>query len=255
MDLIFISILEGLTEFLPVSSTAHLIIFSKLLSIDLTLPYTKFYLLVIQLGALLAGATIFTKKIFSDKKLLTNLFISFIPSAIFGFGLYKLFKVLLEGNIPLLALMLLIGGIIFIYLEKYIIKSEIVFGKNDITKTDALIVGLAQAVAIIPGVSRSGATIIAGILRGIRKEVIIEYTFLLALPTLGTAVAYDAYKSINLLTSLENYSSLFYGILVSFLTAFFTLYFIKKHIKNISLTAFGFYRIALSLIILSVYLF
>ena len=255
MDLIFISILEGLTEFLPVSSTAHLIIFSKLLSIDLTLPYTKFYLLVIQLGALLAGATIFTKKIFSDKKLLTNLFISFIPSAILGFGLYKLFKTLLEGNIPLLALMLLIGGIIFIYLERYIIKSEIVFGKNDMTKTDALIVGLAQAVAIIPGVSRSGATIIAGILRGIKKEVIIEYTFLLALPTLGTAVAYDAYKSINLLTSLENYSSLFYGILVSFLTAFFTLYFIKKHIKNISLTAFGFYRIALSLIILSVYLF
>lgn len=255
MDLIFISILEGLTEFLPVSSTAHLIIFSKLLSIDLTLPYTKFYLLVIQLGALLAGATIFTKKIFSDKKLLTNLFISFIPSAILGFGLYKLFKTLLEGNIPLLALMLLIGGIIFIYLERYIIKSEIVFGKNDMTKTDALIVGLAQAVAIIPGVSRSGATIIAGILRGIKKEVIIEYTFLLALPTLGTAVAYDAYKSINLLTSLENYSSLFYGILVSFLTAFFTLYFIKKHIKNISLTAFGFYRIALSLIILSLYLF
>lgn len=255
MDLIFISILEGLTEFLPVSSTAHLIIFSKLLNIDLTLPYTKFYLLVIQLGALLAGATIFTKKIFSDKKLLTNLFISFIPSAILGFGLYKLFKTLLEGNIPLLALMLLIGGIIFIYLERYIIKSEIVFGKNDMTKTDALIVGLAQAVAIIPGVSRSGATIIAGILRGIKKEVIIEYTFLLALPTLGTAVAYDAYKSINLLTSLENYSSLFYGILVSFLTAFFTLYFIKKHIKNISLTAFGFYRIALSLIILSVYLF
>lgn len=255
MDLIFISILEGLTEFLPVSSTAHLIIFSKLLSIDLTLPYTKFYLLVIQLGALLAGATIFTKKIFSDKKLLTNLFISFIPCAILGFGLYKLFKTLLEGNIPLLALMLLIGGIIFIYLEKYIIKSETVFGKVEMTKTDALIVGLAQAVAIVPGVSRSGATIIAGILRGIKKEVIIEYTFLLALPTLGTAVAYDAYKSINLLTSLGSYLELFLGITASFMTALATLFTFKKHIKNISLTYFGIYRILLSLIILIVYLF
>ncbi len=255
MDLIFISILEGLTEFLPVSSTAHLIIFSKLLSIDLTLPYTKFYLLVIQLGALLAGLFLFSKRVFSDRKLLTNVLISFVPSAVIGFVLYKTFKVLLEGNIPILALMLLVGGVIFIYLEKYVIKDVESFGKSEITKTDALIVGLAQAVAIVPGVSRSGATIIAGVLRGIKKEVIIEYTFLLALPTLGTAVAYDAYKSINLLSNLENYSSLFLGILVSFLTAFLTLHFIKKHINNISLTAFGTYRIVLSLIVLSVYLF
>lgn len=255
MDLILISILEGVTEFLPISSTAHLIILSKILSIDLTLPYVKFYLLAIQMGALLAGVFLFSKIILSDKKIISNIAISFIPSAIIGFILYKTFKVLLEGNIPLLALMLLLGGVVFIYLEKYVIKDVESFGKSDMTKTDAFIVGLAQAIAIIPGVSRSGATIVAGILRGIKKEVIIEYTFLLALPTLGTAVAYDTYKSLNLLSGLENFSGLFIGVFISFATALATLYFLKKHLKTISLSAFGVYRIIISLIIISVYLF
>ncbi len=177
MDLIIISILEGVTEFLPVSSTAHLIIFSKLLSIDLSLPYVKFYLLVIQMGALLAGILLFTKKVFTDKKILINVLISFIPSAVIGFILYKTFKVLLEGNIPLLALMLLVGGVIFIYLEKYVIKNTDSFGKSDMTKTDAFVVGLAQALAIIPGVSRSGATIVAGIFRGIKKAGVFAFMY------------------------------------------------------------------------------
>lgn len=255
LNLFLISILEGITEFLPISSTAHLIILSKILSIDLSLPYIKFYLLAIQIGALLAGVFLFTKKILSDKKLISNIIISFIPSAAIGFLLYKMFKVLLEGNIPLLSLMLLVGGVIFIYLEKYVIKDTASFGKSDMTKTDALIVGIAQALAIVPGVSRSGATIVAGVLRGIKKEVIIEYTFILAIPTLGAAVAYDTYKSINILTTLENFSGLFLGTLTSFCVAMSALYILRKHIKEISLTAFGIYRILLSIVVLSVYLF
>ena len=103
-----------------------------------------------------------------------------------------------------LAIALFVGGVIFIYLEKvYMKKGGITdvseFGKREITKTDAFIVGLAQAVAIVPGVSRSGATIVAGILRGIKREVILEYTFILALPTLGAAVLYDTYKSREML--------------------------------------------------------
>jgi undecaprenyl-diphosphatase len=254
-DLLIISVVEGLTEFLPISSTAHLIILSKILSVDLSLSYVKFYLLAIQMGALLAGVFLFSKKIFSNKRLLENVFISFIPSAIIGFALYKVFKGLLEGNMALLTSMLFIGGVIFIYLEKYIIQNDAEFGKTDITKKDAFLVGIAQATAIVPGVSRSGATIVAGVLRGISKETIIEYTFILALPTLGAAVAYDTYKSLDLLTSLENYSGLFIGVFLSFVVALATLYAIKKHIKQISLTAFGIYRILLSLVIFSVYLF
>ncbi len=257
LNLFAISIVEGITEFLPISSTAHLIILGKILSVDLSDPYIKFYLLAIQFGALLAGIFLFTKKIILNKKLFVNIVVSFIPSAVAGFILYQTFKQLLEGNIILLSSMLLIGGIILVYIERFVIKNlnDSEFGKEDMTKTDALIVGMAQAIAIIPGVSRSGATIVSGILRGIKKSTIIEYTFLLAIPTLGSAVAYDTYKSREMFFALENYSALFLGIFISFLTALITLYVIRKHIRKISLSAFGIYRIILSLIIFFVYLF
>lgn len=253
-NLLLISILEGLTEFLPISSTAHLIIFSKLTSVDLTDTYIKFYLLFIQLGALLAGASLFAKKILTDKKLFTNIVVSFIPSAILGFIFYKMFKKLLEGNILLMAAMLIIGGIIFIYIEKVFLKKELNIQKQKDTLTikDAFIVGLAQSVAIIPGVSRSGATIIAGVFRDIKKSVIIEYTFILALPTLGAAVLYDAYKSREIFTMLYNYNELILGFVLAFVSGFVTLYILRKYLTRISLTFFGWYRIVLAVLILFV---
>lgn len=255
LDLLLISVIEGVTEFLPISSTGHLILASKVLEINLAAPYIKFYLLVIQFGALLAGLLFFTQKILTNKKLFLNIIISFLPSAALGFAFYKAFKHLLEGNILLLAAMLLVGGIIFIWLEKvFMRRGGLVnleeFGKQDISKTDALVVGLAQAVAIVPGVSRSGATIIAGILRGIKKSVIIEYTFLLALPTLGAAVLYDAYQSRTMLSSLVSYNELITGCVVALIAATVTLYFLRKYLRKLSLTVFGWYRIALAIMVL-----
>ncbi len=260
IHLIAISVLEGLTEFLPISSTAHLIIAAKLFAVDLTDAYTKFYLLFIQLGALAAGVFIFARRILTDKNLFINICISFIPSAVVGFIFYKLFKKLLEGNMLVLALALLGGGIIFIYLEKVFMKRGGVedlkdFGKIQITKTDAFIVGLAQAMAIIPGVSRSGATIVAGILRGIKREVIFEYTFILALPTLGAAVLYDAYKSRAMLASINSYGDLFTGLIIAFVVASITLYLLRKFLPKISLSFFGWYRIVLAILVLLIFVF
>lgn len=251
-NLLLISILEGLTEFLPISSTAHLIIFSKLSNIDLTDSYIKFYLLFIQLGALIAGASVFSKKIFTDKKLFINIVVSFIPSAILGFVFYKMFKHLLEGNILLMATMLILGGIAFIYIEKIFLTKDINIQKQKETLSikDAFIVGLAQAIAIIPGVSRSGATIIAGVFRGIKKSVIIEYTFLLALPTLGAAVLYDAYKSREIFTMIYNYNELILGFILAFVSGYVTLYILRKYLTRISLSFFGWYRIVLAILIL-----
>lgn len=256
IHLIAISVLEGLTEFLPISSTAHLIVASKLFSIDLTDAYIKFYLLFIQLGALGAGMFIFAKRIFTDKKLFVNICVSFVPSAVVGFVFYKLFKKLLEGDMLILACALGIGGIIFIYLEKVFmrkggVKDPHEFGKSEMTKMDAFIVGTAQAVAIIPGVSRSGATIVAGVLRGIKKDIIIEYTFILALPTLGAAVLYDAYKSRAMLSSVSAYGDLLIGFAIAFVVAGTTLFFLKKYLSRISLTFFGWYRIILALGVLA----
>lgn len=258
LDLTLISIIEGVTEFLPISSTAHLILAGKLLTLNLADDYTKFYLLAIQFGALLSGVFFFGKKVLTDRKLIINIFVSFLPSAVVGFALYKIFKELLEGNFVLLSLTLLLGGIIFIYLEKSFIKKSNpenagVFGKDDITLTDAFVVGLAQSTAIIPGVSRSGATITAGILRGIKKAVIIEYTFILALPTLGSAVLYDAYKSREIFTSMDSFDGLFSGTLIAFAGGLLTLYFLQKYLTKISLTYFGIYRIILSIFILFIF--
>ena len=248
LHLTFISILEGITEFLPISSTAHLILFSKFSGIDLSDGYIKFYLLFIQLGALLAGVILFSKKIFTDKETFTNIVISFIPSAVFGFVFYKLFKKLLEGNISLLVSMLVLGGVLFIYLEKVFVKN--IVERDVMTKQDALIVGLAQAVAIIPGVSRSGATIVAGMFKGIKKAVIVEYTFILALPTLGAAVVYDAYKNRGMLATIITYQELILGFIIAFIVAFITLSLLKKYLPRISLTAFGWYRIVLGIVVM-----
>ncbi len=252
IHLIFISIIEGLTEFLPISSTAHLIITSKIFHLDLTNEYIKFYLLFIQLGALLAGTTIFAKKLLTNKNLFINVCISFIPSAILGFIFYKSFKHLLEGNMLLLSIMLILGGLIFIFLEKrymrnyHFINSE----KFELTKTDAFIVGVAQAIAIVPGVSRSGATIIAGIFRKINKAAMFEYTFVLALPTLGAAVLYDAYKSRELFSLIIDYRELALGFIIAFISGAVTLYILKKFLTRISLNFFGIYRIILGLLVL-----
>lgn len=251
ISLIFASLIEGITEFLPVSSTAHLIIFSKLSNVDLTDAYVKFYLLFIQLGALLAGVILFSKRILRDKHTAINIVISFIPSAVIGFVLYKSFKKLLEGNISLLVSMLILGGLIFMYLEKVFVKKESVKNnlRDALTKKDALMVGLAQAVAIIPGVSRSGATIIAGMFRQVKKAVIVEYTFLLAIPTLGAAVLYDAYKSREIFSSVVNYQELGLGFLIAMISGYATLSIVKKYLPTISLTAFGWYRICLALVV------
>jgi len=251
-NLIFVSILEGLTEFLPISSTAHLIIFSKLVHLNLSNDYVKFYILFIQFGALLAGASIFAKKLLTDKKMFINICISFLPSAVLGFIFYKMFKHLLEGNILLLSIMLVLGGILFIYLEKVFIKknSFLSYQKDILSKKDAFIVGVAQAIAIIPGVSRSGATIIAGVFRNIKKSVIVEYTFILALPTLGAAVLYDAYKSRDIFRLVFNYNELIFGFLIAFISGFITLWFLRKYLSRISLTFFGWYRIILAIAVM-----
>jgi undecaprenyl-diphosphatase len=251
IHLALISLIEGITEFLPVSSTAHLIILAKLTAVDLTDAYIKFYLLFIQFGALLAGLILFSKRILHNKHMFVNIVISFIPSAILGFIFYKIFKKLLEGNILLLVTMLIVGGLIFIYLEKVFAKKAEVKNnlKNILTKKDALIVGLAQAVAIIPGVSRSGATIVAGMLRKVEKAVIVEYTFLLALPTLGAAVLYDAYKSREVFSTISGYGELMFGFAIAFVSGYTTLSILKKYLPKISLTAFGYYRIVLAVFV------
>ena len=156
-----------------------------------------------------------------------------------------------------MATVLALGGVIFIYLERLFMPRQLQERgvKNTMSLSDAVIIGVAQAFAIVPGVSRSGITIVAGILLGLQKAVIVEYTFLLALPTLGAAVVYDAYKSRDVLFDLTSYSDLLVGFTLALVVGFLTLILLKKYLPRMSLTTFGWYRILLSVVIFATMLY
>ena len=246
---IFLGIIEGLTEFLPISSTGHLTLVSHFMHIVQNDQFIVFEI-AIQLGAILAVLFFFWKKFF-DVNLLAKLFIAFLPTAIIGFTIYKYIKTLLTLEI-LIACTLILGGIVLIVVEgiyKIKVKEEKVFQDKEITFKEAFILGLAQSVAMVPGVSRSGATIVAGLLMNIERKVLVEFTFLLAVPTMSAATLYSLYKHKEILTT-DYLSTLFLGFIFAFLTALLVIKFFLEYIKKYDFIPFGIYRIVLGLILL-----
>jgi undecaprenyl-diphosphatase len=245
---IILGIVEGLTEFLPISSTAHISLTSSLLGIVQT-DFVKSFEIAIQSGAMLAVIAIYWRK-FLDKEIFKKITIAFIPTAIIGFILYKLIKSYLIGNTIVTLSSLFIGGIILIVFEKFIKnkdqQSELDIYNLSYTKT--ALIGLFQSIAVIPGVSRSGATIVSGRLLGLKKESIVEFSFLLAVPTILAASVYDLLKNYSLFSS-DNLGSLSLGFIFSFITAIISIKFFISYINRHSLTSFGIYRILIAIII------
>jgi len=245
-----IGIVEGLTEFLPVSSTAHMIISSKLMGIKPT-DFTKTFEIVIQLGAILAVVILYIKQLFNWQNI-KKLIVAFIPTALIGFTLYKLVKSYLMENLTVIVWALIIGGLILIIFEKFNAKdnhSEEGNGIKDISYKQCLYIGLFQALAIVPGVSRSAATIIGGLALGLKRKTIVEFSFLLAVPTMVAASGFD------LLKSSQNISSSEFGLLaVGFVTAFIvgglSVKFFIKYIQKYNFIPFGIYRIIIGLALL-----
>ena len=245
---IILGIVEGLTEFLPISSTAHISLTSSLLGIAQT-DFVKSFEIAIQSGAMLAVIAIYWRK-FLDKEIFKKIVVAFIPTAIIGFILYKLIKSYLIGNTIVTLSSLFIGGIILIVFEKFIKnkdqQSELDIYSLSYTKT--ALIGLFQSLAVIPGVSRSGATIVSGRLLGLKKESIVEFSFLLAVPTILAASVYDLLKNYSLFSS-DNLGSLSLGFIFSFITAIISIKFFISYINKNSLTSFGIYRILIAIII------
>jgi undecaprenyl-diphosphatase len=238
------SIVEGLTEFLPISSTGHLIILNHVFGIKST-PLISSFDIFIQLGAILAIVNLYYKELLADKKQLLNLLISFLPTAIVGLIFYPLIKNYLLGNITITATALLIGGIFIFFLPKNIIP------KKKLSFLDYFKIGLFQSLSIIPGASRALMTIIGGIYSGLSLIESIKYSFLLAIPTIGAATALDLFKNRKIVFSDPQSIKFFLlGFLISFLTAKVTVNFFLNFSKKNGLRFFGFYRIALSLILL-----
>lgn len=253
LDTIILGAVEGLTEFLPVSSTAHLILTGEALSISQT-DFFKTFVIAIQVGAILAVILVYTKKILKNKNLIFKIGAAFVPTAIFGFLFYQIIKKVLFESMSVIALALIIGGIIILLTERN--KKEEITGKEldeEISYKKSFILGVIQSLAIIPGVSRSGATIIGGRLMNISRKNIVEFSFLLAIPTIIAASGYDILKSENSING-ENLWLIISGLVFSFIFALATIKLFLRYIKKHSFSIFGWYRIFLGVVLLAFFL-
>ena len=250
-DALILGIVEGVTEFLPVSSTGHLILASSLLGIKQT-DVHKTFEVVIQLGSILAVIFAFKEKIFHSLELWKRLIVGFIPTAVLGFTLYKFIKSLFAPET--VAYMLVIGGVIFILVEFYYKEKDHHIGQvEQVSYKQAFLIGLFQSMAMIPGTSRSGATIIGGILIGLKRKTATEFSFLLAVPTMLAATAYDILKHHNEF-DFSQVQALGIGFVTAFIVALAIIKWFLSFVKKHSFTPFGIYRIIVGLIFLGVVL-
>ena len=241
LEAIILGIVEGITEFLPVSSTAHLILASKLLALDS--EFVKSFEIIIQFGAILSVVVLYWNR-FWNWDVLKKLVVAVIPTGVIGLTVYRAVKVYLLGNVTVVLLALLIGGIALIVFERFRTSVDTEVDFSEITYRRAFLIGLFQAIAVIPGVSRSAATIVGGSLIGVSKRTIVEFTFMLAVPTMLAATGLELVKSRDALAG--NYGMLAVGFVVSFITAIVAIKSFLGYIKKRSFAAFGWYRIALA---------
>lgn len=245
---IILGIVEGITEFLPISSTGHLILTSKLLGLSED-SFTKSFDIIIQLGAIAAVVVLYWKKVIGDIDLCKKVLVGFIPTAILGLVFYKVVKGL-QGDVGVVAWALILGGIILIVFELWQSKKNISSPETEeLTYKQAVLIGVFQSIAFIPGVSRSAATIIGGQLIGLGRKAIVEFSFLLAVPTMLAATSLDIVRQANSFTS-ENIGLLLIGFIVSFLVAWAAIKTFLSYIQNHSFIVFGVYRIIVGIIFL-----
>lgn len=248
LNAIIQGIVEGVTEFLPISSTAHLILVSKFLHIPQT-DFQKFFEVFIQSGAILAVIFLYSKYVFKHKNLIKNILFSFIPTAVIGLVLYKIIKkVFFESNFLIVGTMILFG-VVFLIVE-HLVKTKKLALKKDLQKVtwkEAILIGISQAIAVVPGVSRSGVVMVTMMGLGYKRDESAIYSFLLAVPTLFAASALDVFKmrSIIFSTSQRNLIYLFVGFLISFITAYISVKWLILYLQKKSLVLFGWYRIIL----------
>lgn len=252
---ILFGIVEGLTEFLPVSSTAHLIITSHLLDIAQSDEHILFEI-AIQLGAISAVILMFFKKFLSFVRI-KKLAFAFIPTGLAGLFIYPYLKIIFNTPI-IIGFTLMAGGIIILFAEHFYSKAETngeVKTSHEITLSQALFLGCCQALAIIPGVSRSGAMIVGGLFHKMDRKILTEFTFLLAVPTMITATAYSLYKNRDvLLSGSHDFLPFVTGFVAAFFVASFVIKFFLDYIKKHSFAPFGFYRITLGIVVIVMFL-
>jgi undecaprenyl-diphosphatase len=253
---LILGVVEGLTEFLPISSTGHLIIASQLLGFHD--EKGKVFEIAIQTGAMLAVVWEYRARfahaltgVGSDpaaRRFLFNLGVAFVPAALLGLAFGSLIKAHLFHAVPV-AIAFIVGGLIILWIERRAPRPVTIKTVDDMTWKDALKVGIAQSFALIPGTSRSGATIIGGMLFGLSRRAATEFSFFLAVPTLIAAGAYDLLKHRNLL-SVADVPVFAVGLIAAFVSAFVCVRWLVRYIATHDFTIFAWYRIAFGALVL-----
>ena len=252
---IIIAIIEGITEFLPVSSTGHMIIASSFFGIEHD-EFTKLFTIVIQLGAILSVVVLYFKRFFQTLDFYFKLLVAFIPAVVLGLLFSKKIDALLESPVTV-AVTLLIGGILLLKVDDWFTDSEEVQTSNEISYAQAFKIGFFQCLAMIPGVSRSGASIVGGMSQKLSRTTAAEFSFFLAVPTMLGATAkkcYDYYKE-GFVLSHDQINFLIIGNIIAFIVALLAIKsfigFLTKH----GFKMFGYYRIIAGIVLLAIHFF
>jgi undecaprenyl-diphosphatase len=248
LQALVLGVVEGFTEFLPISSTAHMMLASRIMGLVST-DFLKTFEIVVQFGAILAIVALYWSRLYALRKVWSKVLAAFIPTGIIGFVLYQLIKGYLLGNNTIAVWALGIGGALLILFEIFHKdknpSQESLEELAGMSYTKAIAIGLAQAVSVIPGVSRSAATIVAGRALGVSRVAIVEFSFLLAVPTMLAASGYELLRSTPHLNAGQ-YGYLLLGLVVAFITAHFSVRWLLRYVQTHNFTVFGIYRILIA---------
>lgn len=247
IEAIILGVIEGVTEFLPISSTGHMVIASHFLGIAED-QFVKNFEIIIQFGAILSIVFLYRKRFVQSFEFYQKLFIAFLPTAVLGFLLKKIVDQWLE-SVHLVASTLILGGLVLIWCDRKFATLS-TSGKSDsqLDTKNLLALGLWQSLALVPGVSRSGATILGGLFLGMNRKAATEFSFFLAVPTMAAATLYKLFKSASTITS-DQFSLLAVGFVIAFLVATLSIKFFLKVLAHSGFKFFGIYRIILGLLI------
>ena len=248
-DSVVLGIIEGFTEFLPISSTGHMIVASKFLGVEQT-SVTKAYEVIIQFAAILAVFFNYREKFtLKHAQLWLKVFLAFLPIAVIGFLFSKQIKALF--SVEVVAVMFIVGGVVFLVMEKWFIKNDSSALQNveDVTVKQSLWIGIAQVFALIPGTSRAGSTIIGALLVGLSRKASAEFSFLLAFPVMAAVTAHDLLKHYKEFVGAD-LLTLGIGFGVAFVVAYLTIKLFLAFLERFTFVAFGWYRIVFGALLL-----
>ncbi len=244
LEVLILAFIEGLTEFIPVSSTGHLILTNAFMK-NAPTAFSKAFDVIIQFGAIMAVVYLYKDKLKWNYSFYRNVFLAFLPTAIVGFILKDKIDLLLEST-NVVAVSLIIGGFVLVGIDSWCKNKT----GSDLTPKSSVLVGLFQCISMIPGVSRSAATIIgAQLAGGLSREKAAEFSFILAIPTMGAASAYKLWKIHDVIDPAQSFK-LFLGVLLSFIFAVFAIKFFISIVNKYGFKYFGYYRIILGTFVL-----